>query len=121
MNKRLAVLPVIIGLLLVFLSACGTELSPPAAKERPSAPYENKKTIDPPEIEKAFSDAEPKFAFDLLERLIKEESALKHNINFSPYSIQQVLAMTANGAGGSSQQEILDAIILERCRIVEDE
>ena len=45
--------------------------------------------------------------------MIKEEGSRK-NIFLSPYSIQQALLMTANGAAGDSRKELLSTLHLSQ-------
>ncbi|WP_276528658.1 serpin family protein, partial [Bacillus licheniformis] len=84
MKSKWSAMVVIAGLLL--LAGCGAlkEADPPRGRSA-------QKT------EASFSEAEQRFALALFQDMIKEEGSRK-NIFLSPYSIQQALLMTANGA-----------------------
>ena len=90
MKSKWSAMVVIAGLLL--LAGCGAlkEADPPRGRSA-------QKT------EASFSEAEQRFALALFQDMIKEEGSRK-NIFLSPYSIQQALLMTANGAAETAER-----------------
>lgn len=52
------------------------------------------------------TDANNRFAFDLYSRLAREDGNAGSNLFFSPYSVSSALAITYEGAGGRTAEEI---------------
>jgi serine protease inhibitor len=63
------------------------------------------------DIFKKITDANTKFGFDLVSKLIQKDE--KKNVVVSPASISLALAMTCNGAGGSTREVIARTLGLE--------
>ncbi|MFO6497148.1 MULTISPECIES: serpin family protein [Bacillus] len=93
---------------LFLIAGCG------GAKNTGPAPVPKQQSA--PGAEPSFAAAEQQFAFELFRELVKQEG-LSHNIFLSPYSVQQALVITANGAAEDSRKELLDALHLKRMRM----
>jgi serine protease inhibitor len=91
----------------VLLSGCtsppGPAPPPPATKPVPTAVP----TIHPPAISnQSIVDANNQFAFDLYSYLTSIPASAESNLFFSPFSISSALALTYEGARGSTAEEI---------------
>ncbi|HHW36419.1 MAG TPA: serpin family protein [Bacillales bacterium] len=87
----------LIMFLILFLTGCGVT-SPPnfGSAEFKEDDY------------KIITEANNRFAFDLLSELVKNKEEL--NTFFSPFSIHSALAMTYNGAAGETEKEMAEVL-----------
>ncbi|MED2942777.1 serpin family protein [Bacillus swezeyi] len=97
-------------ILLLLMAGCGRET------ETLDRSKESPKQRSSSNMEQSFAAGEQKFALALFHEIIKQEGT-SENVLISPYSVQQALAMTANGARGDSRTEILDTLYLHQMNI----
>ena len=89
------------GLLALSMTACGTQATVQSADLTASlAPQ----TVTGKPADEGFVLSQTAFALQLLQNTAAEKQ--DQNILVSPYSVMQALAMTANGAGGSTLPEM---------------
>ncbi|PJZ01628.1 proteinase inhibitor [Bacillus vallismortis] len=95
---------------ILFGGGCKSAEEPPASSAQSSRlPASSKnKAYD---IHEDFVEAERSFGFDLF-RNMSDHGRLMDNLLISPYSLHQVLMMTANGAAGDTAKEMKAALYL---------
>jgi len=96
-------LAVVIAVLSLLLSACGSSPSASIAKsdlQRVTAPD------TPPNDSQTLVDNNNTFAFDLYHSLQTQDG----NMIYSPYSISLALAMTYAGAGGETESQMAQTL-----------
>ncbi|MEC1502504.1 serpin family protein [Bacillus sonorensis] len=98
---------------LFIMAGCGGETEPePSLQQSKESPEQRSS----PDVEPSFAAAEQQFALDLFHEMMKKAGG-SQNMFISPYSVQQALLMTANGAAGDSRKEILHALSIEQMDI----
>ncbi|MBS4162035.1 proteinase inhibitor, partial [Klebsiella pneumoniae] len=98
---------------LFILAGCGGETEPePSLQQSKESPEQRSS----PDVEPSFAAPEPQFALDLFHEMMKKAGG-SQNMFISPYSVQQALLMTADGAAGDSRKEILHALSIEQMDI----
>lgn len=100
----------LLTVMLLFM-LCGGGCKPveePASSARSPFPSDSAKT-KAYNIHKGFIEAERRFGTELFQNM-SDKDGLTDNLLISPYSLQQVLMMTANGAEGETLKEIKAAL-----------
>lgn len=97
------ILPFGLGLAVVMLSGCGGASQGDDPSTSADSPSRNSINIDS-EISSAHYETSDAFFKAILQKKMDQ------NVMISPYSLQVLLYMLANGLGGSDQEELLEAL-----------
>lgn len=106
MNNRVFVSLSIVFAILLALSGCGTASTGDLMANVQAA----EKTANPAEPDSVFIDSVGKFSWELFRETAKD----KGNILISPASVYLALAMTMNGAGGTTREAMLQTLSAEK-------
>ncbi|MGM0749667.1 MAG: serpin family protein [Bacillota bacterium] len=102
--------------LLLLLALAGCRQAPaehPASQTPSSKTSPSERSADG--IHKEFIEAERLFGISVFHHLIEQQGTEK-NVFISPYSIQQALVMTANGADGETKEEMKNTLLLSEMK-----
>ena len=113
MNPKITGVSALAALTILFVMTAGctgTPPVPPGSKDglisQETTMHPVVTTTDTPDDITAVANANNRFAFDLYSRLAKDQEYSGSNIFFSPFSLSSALAITYEGAQGTTADEI---------------
>jgi serpin B len=108
MNKRTFLMGMVLSLVLActFFAGCIASVDDPVTTPTPTPVVTPVVTPAPAESIDAVAEANTKFAYVLYQTLKSDKENMDQNIFFSPYSISTALALTYEGAKGTTADEI---------------
>ncbi|WP_292518675.1 serpin family protein [Methanoculleus sp.] len=109
MNGRISGLPLLAGLIVIGCIAAGCTDTPQTTTTGPTSPPGGNEPMNSQtaaEVTGNVSAGNNRFAADLYRHLASDPGAAGKNIFFSPYSISSALAITHEGARGTTADEI---------------